>query len=50
MFRHLCFVSVIYLLMPGLRTAQAIPPDLTGLWTMQADGRAGKALNGPGDF
>jgi hypothetical protein len=36
-----------------LSTAQAAwpaPPDLTGIWTMQADGRAGAALNGPGDF
>lgn len=28
----------------------AAPPDLTGIWTMQSDGRAGIALNGPGDF
>jgi hypothetical protein len=26
------------------------PPDLTGIWTMQPDGKAGAALNGPGDF
>lgn len=26
------------------------PPDLTGIWTMQADGTAGAARNGPGDF
>jgi hypothetical protein len=30
--------------------AAATPPDLTGIWTMQANGRAGAALNGPGDF
>jgi hypothetical protein len=30
--------------------AAAAPPDLTGLWTLQADGKAGAALNGPGDF
>ena len=30
--------------------ALAAPPDLTGIWTLQADGRAGAALNGPGDF
>jgi hypothetical protein len=30
--------------------APATPPDLTGIWTMQPDGRAGIALNGPGDF
>lgn len=28
----------------------AVPPDLTGIWTLQPDGRAGAALNGPGDF
>jgi len=25
-------------------------PDLTGIWTMQPDGRAGASLNGSGDF
>jgi hypothetical protein len=30
--------------------AAAAPPDLTGLWTMQANGKAGTALNGVGDF
>jgi hypothetical protein len=25
-------------------------PDLTGLWTLNAEGRAGASLNGPGDF
>ncbi len=30
--------------------AVAATPDLTGIWTMQSDGRAGAALNGPGDF
>jgi hypothetical protein len=30
--------------------AVAAPPDLTGIWTMGADGRAGASLNGPGDF
>lgn len=28
----------------------AAPPDLTGIWTLQANGKAGAALNGPGDF
>jgi hypothetical protein len=28
----------------------AAPPDLTGLWVLQADGRASLALNGPGNF
>jgi hypothetical protein len=31
-------------------TAVAAPPDLTGIWTLGADGRAGAALNGVGDF
>ncbi|MCC6630917.1 MAG: hypothetical protein IT482_02490 [Gammaproteobacteria bacterium] len=30
--------------------AVAAPPDLTGIWTMGTDGRAGASLNGPGDF
>jgi hypothetical protein len=30
--------------------ALAAPPDLTGLWTLQADGKAGASLNGVGDF
>jgi hypothetical protein len=30
--------------------AAAGPPDLTGIWTMDAQGRGGAALNGPGDF
>lgn len=30
--------------------ATAAPPDLTGIWTMQANGKAGAALNGVGDF
>ncbi|RYG75376.1 hypothetical protein EON77_11255, partial [bacterium] len=28
----------------------AAPPDLTGIWTMQPNGKAGANLNGPGDF
>ncbi|MEN9706233.1 MAG: hypothetical protein RLZZ393_2112 [Pseudomonadota bacterium] len=34
---------------PGLQAADPVP-DLTGIWTMQPDGRAGASLNGPGDF
>jgi hypothetical protein len=30
--------------------ATATPPDLSGLWTMQADGHSAAALNGAGDF
>jgi hypothetical protein len=28
----------------------ASPPDLTGIWTLDANGRAGASLNGVGDF
>lgn len=31
-------------------TASGATPDLSGLWTMQDNGKAGAALNGPGDF
>jgi hypothetical protein len=31
-------------------TKMSSRPDLTGIWTMQADGKGGSALNGPGDF
>jgi hypothetical protein len=41
--------SVVALCLAGDAVAAA-PPDLTGLWTMQANGRAGTALNGVGDF
>jgi hypothetical protein len=41
---------VAILLMCTAHAAWPAPPDLTGIWTMQADGRAGAALNGPGDF
>jgi hypothetical protein len=34
----------------GCTVAADQPPDLTGIWTLQPDGRAGIALNGPGDF
>lgn len=45
-----------YLLMIVLPLALAAcsrtgpPPDLSGIWTMDAQGRAGAALNGVGDF
>lgn len=41
---------VAILLLSTALAAWPAPPDLTGIWTMQADGRAGAALNGPGDF
>jgi hypothetical protein len=44
-----CAIRAI-LLLSITCAATAAPPDLTGIWTMQADGRAGAALNGAGDF
>jgi len=48
MFRVSGPVSALLLCVAG--AACAAPPDLTGLWTLQADGKAGAALNGVGDF
>jgi hypothetical protein len=46
-----CAIScVLVLCMAGVAAAGAAPPDLTGLWTMQPNGKAGTALNGVGDF
>jgi hypothetical protein len=42
-------VAILMLCMAGVAAAAA-PPDLTGLWTMQPNGKAGTALNGAGDF
>ncbi|MEY2852956.1 MAG: hypothetical protein RL030_88 [Pseudomonadota bacterium] len=42
--------TVALLLLCVSCAATAAPPDLTGLWTMQPNGKAGAALNGPGDF
>ncbi len=41
---------MVALLLLNCTAAFAAPPDLTGIWTMQPDGKAGAALNGPGDF
>jgi hypothetical protein len=49
MLRKLCLAAGALLLSVTCASAAA-PPDLTGIWTMQADGKAGAALNGPGDF
>ncbi len=38
------------LLLAAAGTAFAAPPDFTGIWTLQSNGKAGAALNGPGDF
>ena len=43
-------LGIFLLFASGMASAADAPPDLSGIWTMQADGRAGIALNGPGDF
>jgi hypothetical protein len=43
-------LAVLATLLHAAGLAFAAPPDLTGLWVLQADGRASLALNGPGDF
>jgi len=51
MFRVISPTLGLLLLLSARSLSAAAPtPDLTGIWTMQADGRAGIALNGPGDF
>jgi hypothetical protein len=50
MFRQIYLAAGALLLSLTCSSATAPPPDLTGIWTLQADGRAGAALNGPGDF
>lgn len=41
---------VAMLLAAALTACSSSPPDITGIWTMQEDGRAGAARNGPGNF
>lgn len=41
---------LIALLSVAGSAAVAATPDLTGIWTLQANGKAGASLNGPGDF
>ncbi len=50
MFRDLRAAMAALLLSCTAASAGAAPPDLSGIWTMQADGKAGPALNGAGDF
>ena len=50
MSRQACLIAMGMLLLPGGGFTATAPPDLTGIWTMQADGKAGASLNGPGDF
>jgi hypothetical protein len=49
MFRHSRIV-LCTLLLSACGAKQPTTPDLTGLWTLDANGRAGAARNGPGDF
>ncbi|MEJ0099473.1 MAG: hypothetical protein WDO12_06920 [Pseudomonadota bacterium] len=48
--RQLPIACVVSLLLAGCGTKVAAPPDLSGLWTLDAHGKAGAALNGVGDF
>ena len=51
MLRMACVAAgAALLLVTGCARAPQGPPDLTGLWTLLPDGRAGASLNGPGDF
>lgn len=44
----LCIAMAALVLLAGC--GRSAPPDLTGIWVMDANGRAGAALNGVGDF
>jgi hypothetical protein len=50
MLKRLSIVSLVCLTECANLFAAETPPDLTGIWTMQADGKAGAAINGTGDF
>ena len=50
MSRGSCFVLGALLLLSGCGGASTAHPDLTGIWTLDPQGRAGAALNGVGDF
>lgn len=47
---RLCLLAFALPLLAACSRGPAAPPDLTGIWTMDPQGRAGAALNGPGDF
>jgi hypothetical protein len=49
-FRHIRCAGAAALLLTATCAAAAAPPDLTGMWALQPDGRALAALNGVGDF
>jgi hypothetical protein len=40
----------LFVLLSGCTKAPAPPPDLTGIWTLDAAGRAGASINGVGNF
>ena len=48
MLRQTCATAAMLLLSACAR--EKGPPDLTGIWTMDANGRAGASLNGVGDY
>lgn len=48
--RHSLLASAVCLLLSACARDQAGPPDLTGIWTLDDQGRAGASLNGVGDF
>jgi hypothetical protein len=55
MFRPSCVALGVVVLLSGCgyradHPAPPAVPDLTGIWTLDADGRAGASRNGPGDF
>jgi hypothetical protein len=45
---HPLRTAAAILLLAG--TASAAPPDLSGIWTLDANGKAGASINGVGDF
>ena len=50
MLRLYLFVIALPVLLAACGKATPAPPDLSGIWTLDANGRAGAALNGVGDF
>lgn len=50
MLRIRLLASAACLLLSACAREQAGPPDLTGIWTLDAQGRAGASINGVGDF
>lgn len=50
MFRQRLLMIALPLALAACSDATSPVPDLSGIWTMDAQGRAGAALNGVGDF